>query len=190
MTIASRWTSADLAQFPDDPALRYEIIDGELYVSKAPNWHHQVVSDRIARMLSEWNEISGLGEAVTTPGIIPFDDDNIIPDLVWISHERLAAGLGDDGKLHVLPELIVEVLSPGVANERRDRTDKLAVYGRQAVHEYWIVDRKTRMIEVYRTTGSALEHATTVGESETLASPLLPGFALDLARIFRNVPSA
>ena len=56
MTIASRWTSADLAQFPDDPALRYEIIDGELYVSKAPNWHHQVVSDRIARILSEWNE--------------------------------------------------------------------------------------------------------------------------------------
>ncbi|MBC8160312.1 MAG: Uma2 family endonuclease [Roseiflexaceae bacterium] len=188
MTVASRWTSADLEQFPDDPTLRYEIIDGKLYVSKVPNWYHQVIADRIGDALRRWNETSAAGEAVSGPGIIPPDDDNLIPDLVWISHERLAAGLGSDGKLHLLPELIVEVLSPGLANERRDRTDKLAVYGRQGVREYWIADRKQRTIEVYRTTGDILAHAATIGERETLDSPLLPGFALALERVFRTVP--
>lgn len=188
MTVTSRWTSADLEQFPDDPALRYEIIDGELYVSKAPNWYHQVISERISRALGNWSDATDSGETVSAPGVIPPDDDNVIPDIVWISHERLAAGLGDDGKLHLLPELVVEVLSPGVANERRDRTDKLAVYGRQGVREYWIADRTTRTIAVYRANGDVLEHAATVGTHETLASPLLPGFALALERVFRNVP--
>lgn len=120
MTVTSRWTSADLEQFPDDPALRYEIIDGELYVSKAPNWYHQVVVDEIGDTLRQWCRATGQGQATSGPGVIPPDDDNVIPDIIWISHERLAAGLGDDGKLHLLPELVVEVLAPGVANERRD----------------------------------------------------------------------
>lgn len=188
MTVTSRWTSADLEQFPDDPALRYEIIDGELYVSKAPNWYHQVVADRITRILNEWSETQDIGEAATTPGIIPADDDNLIPDVVWISHERFAAGFGNDGKLHILPELIVEVLSPGLANQRRDRTDKLAVYERQGVREYWIVDRRTRTIEVYRATGDTLAYLATIGEQQTLDSPLLPGFTLDLARVFKGIP--
>lgn len=188
MTVASRWTSVDLEQFPDDLTLRYEIIDGELYVSKAPNWFHQLVADRIGDALRRWSDASNQGQAVTGPGVIPPDDDNLIPDVVWISHERLATGLGADGKLHVLPELVVEVLSPGLANERRDRTDKLLVYGRQGVQEYWIVDRTMRTFDIYRASHAELHFVARVGEGERLESPLLPGFTLELAQVFRGVP--
>ena len=40
MRTAPRWTSADLEVLPDD-GKRYEIIDGELYMSRQPHWHHQ-----------------------------------------------------------------------------------------------------------------------------------------------------
>ncbi len=58
MTTEARWTSADLAGFPDD-GKRYEIIDGELYVSKQPHWHHQYVCGRLFRFLDEWSEQHG-----------------------------------------------------------------------------------------------------------------------------------
>ena len=190
MTIASRWTTIDLEQFPDNPALRYEIIDGELHVSKAPNWYHQIVADRFVSALRAWNDQAALGEAVTTPGVILPDEDNLIPDLIWISNERLALALGSDGKLHMLPEVVIEVLSPGSANQRRDRTDKLLVYGRQGVQEYWIVDPLTHTVEVYRTNTTSLDLALHLDVAETLVSPLLPGFALSLAQVFRGVPRA
>lgn len=133
MTIIERWTSADLALFPDDPRLRYEIIDGELYVSKAPHWHHQLVAERLSRALGNWNDVAALGEVASGPGIILEDDDNLIPDVIWISQARLAQALGPDGKLHALPELVIEILSPGRQNIQRDRGSKPVVYARQGV---------------------------------------------------------
>ena len=59
------------------------------------------------------------------PGLIFADDDDVAPDVVWISRERLAGTLDQTGHLHTAPELVVEVLSPGSVNERRDREVKL-----------------------------------------------------------------
>ena len=60
-----------------------------------------------------------MGETVPTPSVIFSDADNVIPDVVWISKERLATSLDEAGHLTVDPELIVEVLSSGADNERR-----------------------------------------------------------------------
>jgi hypothetical protein len=40
VSISPRFKSADLELLPDIDGVRYEIIDGELYVSKQPDWHH------------------------------------------------------------------------------------------------------------------------------------------------------
>jgi Uma2 family endonuclease len=187
MTIIERWTSADLALFPDDPRLRYEIIDGELYVSKAPHWHHQLVADRLSRALGNWNDVAALGEVASGPGIILEDDDNLIPDVIWISQARLAQALGPDGKLHALPELVIEILSPGKQNIQRDRESKPVVYARQGVEAYWIVDWVERTIEVYQLTGIELSFVAILRPGDTLTSPLLPGFALPIAHVFANL---
>lgn len=55
---------------------------------------------------------------MSTPGIIYTDADNVIPNVVWVSNERLAALLDEAEHLTGSPELVVEVLSPGEANER------------------------------------------------------------------------
>jgi len=178
-----RWTSADLAALPDD-GTRYEIIDGELYVSKAPGWEHQFTCLQIANAHHSWSRQSGAGMANIAPGLIFTDDDDVIPDVVWISHARLAAFLGSDRKLHGAPELIVEVLSPGPSNEQRDREVKLALYSRHAVSEYWILDWQRRTAEVYRHDGRRLQPAAQLGAHDTLASPLLPGFSCLVGDLF------
>jgi Uma2 family endonuclease len=179
-----RWTIADLELFPDDDWKRYEIIDGELFVAKAPGYEHQKACNECAFALTEWNHQAGLGEVLPGPGIVFGDADSVIPDLVWVSHERLAAILWDDGHLHGAPELIVEVLSPGAANERRDRQVKLKLYSARGVREYWIVDWRTRSVVVYRRRNARLHLAATLEGEDTLTSPVLPGFSLEVARLF------
>ena len=118
------WTTADIELLPES-SNRYEIIDGELFVTRAPHWGHQKALKRIVNRLDDWSCDTGLGEVMPTPGLIFSDADNVIPDVVWISRERLVEGLDSSGHLIVAPELIVEVLSAGSENERRDREAKL-----------------------------------------------------------------
>jgi Uma2 family endonuclease len=107
---STRWQTADLELLPDNGS-RYEIIDGELLVTRAPHWKHQKVITKLIQSLGVWSGRTKLGEVVTTPGIIFTDDDNVIPDLVWISTDRLAQSLDESGHLLAAPELVVEVLS-------------------------------------------------------------------------------
>ncbi len=79
---------------------------------------------------------------------------------------------------------MVEVLSPGSANERRDRVLKLALYSRQDVQEYWIVDCRLRRVQVYRRAGSALDPVSTLTDDDTLTTPLLPGFSCPVRRLW------
>jgi Uma2 family endonuclease len=121
---------------------------------------------------------------VGAPGIIFAEDDDVAPDVVWCSYERLEKVLGDDGKFHGAPELVIEVLSPGWANERRDRQAKLKLYSRRGVKEYWILDWTVGQVEVYRRSRRALRLIETLHKSETLTSPLLPGFSCSVAELF------
>jgi len=181
-----RWTLHDLELLPDDDK-RYEIIDGELYVAKQPDWEHQFVCGRIYMLLQMWSDQTQLGMANIVPGIIFTDDNNVVPDVVWISRERLATALQKDRKLHSSPELLVEVLSPGSENERRDREVKLKLYSRRNVKEYWVVDWRERNLEVYRREDAVLTLDKTLNEIDVLESPLLPGFRCEVSQLFKGL---
>lgn len=179
-----RWTVADLELLPDN-GNRYEIVDGELLMTRAPRWSHQKVANNICTALNNWSEGSSLGEATTAPGILFSDVDNVIPDVVWASYDRLEVLLDEAEHLTGAPELVVEVLSPGEKNERRDREVKLKLYGSQGVLEYWIVDKRLHPVQVYRRQQSVLKLARTVLANEEITSPLLPGFTHLVSRFFR-----
>jgi Uma2 family endonuclease len=178
-----RWSSSDLMLFPDN-GYRYEIIDGDLFVTRAPHWGHQRVSGNIHSELRAWSLKTGLGEAVATPGIIFSDADNVIPDLVWIRKERLAMLLDESGHLTGAPDLVVEVLSAGVENERRDREAKLKLYASRGVQEYWIVDWRLQQIEVYRRQQAVLKLTATLFNKDVLTSSLLIGFSCSVDGLF------
>ncbi len=78
------------------------------------------------------------------------------------------------------PELVIEVVSPGRENERRDRELKLALYARRDAAEYWIVDWRRRTVDVYRRDAGRLVLVSTLADGDTLTSPLLPGFSCPL----------
>lgn len=142
-----KFTSADLAVLPEDGKL-YEIIEGDLHVSRQPNWHHQFSCTQLLWALQSFN--------LTT--------------------------------LHAAPELMIEVMSPGWSNQIRDRQTKLKLYSRRGVEEYWIVDWQQRTMEIYRRENEQLTLTVTLRYADTLTSPLLPGFACNVAQLFFPPP--
>jgi Uma2 family endonuclease len=180
---AVRFTVSDLELFPDN-GHRYEIIDGELFVSRAPHYKHQRCESFCNHALVTWNQATRLGEVLPGVGLIFTEYDAVIPDLVWISRERLAALVDDAGHFTGAPELVIEVLLPGADNERRDRDVKLKLYSTQGVLEYWILDWRLATVAVYRRQRVRLRLVATLTRDETLTSPLLPGFNLPLAQLF------
>jgi Uma2 family endonuclease len=185
MATTLRMTIHDLEGFPvplDDQ--RYELIDGELFVSTQPHWRHQATVVRIVYALEAWNRQARAGMVFDAPGVIFAEDTAVAPDVVWVSAERLDAVLGEDGKLHAAPDLVVELLSPGAGNERRDRETKLGLYSRQGVREYWIVDWQHSEVQVYRRREARLELTATLLADDVLQSPLLPGFGVRIGEFF------
>ncbi len=179
-----RWTIADVDLLAADEWKRYEIIDGELFVTRAPHLKHQMTLGRIYRALQAWADETVNGEALLTPGVIFSDADSVIPDVVWISRDRLDLLLDEAGHLTGAPELIVEVLSPGTQNERRDREAKLKLYSSQGVEEYWIADYRLQKVDVYRRENAQLKRTATLLLNDEINSPLLPNFQCQIQQFF------
>lgn len=178
------WTVADLELLPQNEGTYYEVIEGELFVTRSPHRRHQQVGGNIYQELNIWSQASGVGEAIPSPGIIFSEADSVIPDVVWVSKERLAEIEDEAGHLNAAPELMVEVLSPGQKNIERDRLVKLQLYSRTGVQEYWIVNRFSQQVEVYRRSGERLILAVILSGNDELISPLLPGFRCAISRFF------
>ncbi len=177
------WQVDDLEGLPDNGD-RYEIIDGELFVSRSPHWEHQDAAGAIYTELRLWSQKTGLGQAAFAPGIIFSQTNNVIPDVVWVSSDRLTQLLDRAGHLTGSPELVVEVLSDSVRDKKRDRETKLKLYSTEGVSEYWIVDRQTKTVEVYRRDRGILKKTLTLFPGDRLTSPLLPEFNCEVDRLF------
>ena len=177
-------TIDDLEATPDD-GCRYEIIDGELYVSSAPSYIHQSLLAILVRRIGNYLEAKPSGAVIPGVGVILDNHNGVIPDLVYVSNAKLKELLAG-GRLTGPPEIAIEILSPGSSNEKRDRHIKLNLYAAYGVEEYWIVDPENRGVEIYRRSATgALDVCVNLRVGDQVASPLLPGFDVNVDELFR-----
>lgn len=140
-------TVADLDLMPDDDN-RYELFEGEVFVSRAPGLPHQRVLTNLLILFELHLREHPIAKVWPNPGVI-FDDFNAaIPDIILVTNERMKR-IASGEKVTGAPDLVVEVISPGAENERRDRTVKRQAYSKFGVREYWVVDRYQQNIELY-----------------------------------------
>jgi len=175
-------TIADLDSMPDD-GNRYELIEGELFVSCSPSLTHQSVAGNIFISVTTYLIENPIGKIWMTPGVIFSESSGVIPDLVYVSNERCAEIASGD-RVRGAPDLAIEIVSPGVENERRDRLAKRQLYGKYGVKEYWIVDFQTRTIEVYVLQGQRLQHQSLLTAKDEITSSVLPGYSYRVETIF------
>jgi len=119
----------------------------------------------------------------------PFDvvfsfHDVVEPDLVFVAPDQ--PGILTAQNIQGTPALVVEVVSP--STRTRDREVKRRLYERTGVREYWLVDPELNAITVHRRDGNGaflpVAHLTAAA-LDTLDTPLVPGWSVTLARLFR-----
>jgi len=125
------------------------------------------------------------GEAFTAPlDVILTPHDVVEPDLLIVLGNQRE--ILTERHVHGAPGIVIEVLSP--STRKRDQTIKRQLFDREGVREYWIVDPDRKSVVVCRRAADgSFPLATTLGAKagETLTTPLLPGWALPLERLFR-----
>jgi Uma2 family endonuclease len=179
-------TIADWDAMPHGDGNRYEIIEGELFVSCSPGLTHERVLFRLILLIGNFLETNPIGEAVANVGVILSDFSGVIPDMVVFLNKQRDTIINND-RLKGPPALVIEILSPGPANIRRDRVTKLQLYAKHGVSEYWIVDPRNATLERYAEQGSSLVLFETLEGEDTLSTTTLPGFSCKVSEIFRPI---
>ena len=179
---AFKFTYEDYRTAPPDK--RYELLDGELLLTPAPNLRHQRLQFRLGSRLGRFIEERALGDFFFAPcDVVLSDTDVVQPDLLFVSRERRRL-LSNGDNVRGAPDLVVEILSPATAE--RDRGHKRTLYARHGVKEYWLVDPVSETVSILRPRAGVQVLAHTFGRNETLRSPLLAGFELDLDDVFSS----
>jgi Uma2 family endonuclease len=175
-------TYEDYLHLPDD-GKRYEILEGDLFVSPAPKTKHQIVSLNLAAMLHQHVRKHQLGRVLTAPTDVVLSRTNVVqPDLLFISkkHQQILTEKNVQGA----PDLIVEILSE--FTEEQDRTLKLQIYARHGVKEYGLIDPEAETLEAYELDPESRSfcHRATYRRDETFQPLLFPTLKLKLAELW------
>lgn len=163
---------------------RYELVDGELEELAPPRPFHSWTGGRIFSDLDPYLEArepgAFWGVELDIP-TIPFFGRR--PDFAYYTPaDAVGIDLSANRVLGV-PTLVVEVVSE--EDEERDTVTKRDEYARAGIHHYWIADPQRRTVLTLVLRGTSYEVAGEFSGHEILTSPLFPGLAVPLARLFR-----
>ena len=179
---STAWTYSEYARLPDD-GNRYEVIDGEVCVTPAHGPPHQEVAANLYIALRAYLDSHGLGKVFWDVDLLFVSGQFLRPDLLVVPTDALE-GVTDRG-VERAPSLVVEVLSPHSASI--DRVKKPPRYKDFGIPEYWVVDRESRAVEVYRFASGATEPEVVTDVLRWQPDPSAPAMELPVQEVFRGV---
>lgn len=181
MPATAPWTVEMVRELPDD-GKRYEVIDGELFVTPAPSRSHQRAVRELMLRLADHLRTNANFEVLASPADISAGERALVQPDVFVVPRRdgpMPRGWEEVGSLL----LAIEILSPTTA--RADRRAKRQLYQRERVPEYWIVDIDARLIERWRSKDERPEILTE--RIDWSAGAAHPPLVIELGLYFRDV---
>ncbi|QTA86418.1 Putative restriction endonuclease type II, DUF820 [Desulfonema magnum] len=175
------WSYEDYLNLPDN-GCRYEIIEGVLYVTNAPDIDHQFIVVKIVSQIEQFVAGNKLGYVLTAPFEVHLSEKSrpVQPDVLFITSERWP---GSGAKyFEGAPDLVAEVLSP--SSRRTDQVIKFIAYEQAKVPEYWIADPKTRSVQVFALDGEEYALSGEFAGEEVIESRILTGLKIVTASLF------
>jgi Uma2 family endonuclease len=178
-TLEKRATVEDYERLPEGAP--YQLIAGELIMTPSPTPFHQSIVLNIASILSPFVIRNRLGKVFVAPLDVYLSDEDIYqPDLIFIRADH-AHGIRKD-KLRIIPDLVVEVLSPSTAYY--DFTRKKEMYCTHGVQEYWIIDPEMETVEIMVKRGEIYQTEAIMKKPALLESAMFPGFSMKIEDVF------
>ena len=173
-----------LQQLPENELKHFYLIDGELFWDMPPGYTHGRLAGHIFRYLLNYAEEHDLGEGTVETAYYPADDRQTLlaPDVAFIRKDQAPADTHDKF-VPRMPDLAVEISSPG--NTLAELRRKAAVYLANGTEIVWLVQSERACVEIWRAGSDGTPTSEIVARDGSLTGePVLPGFTLDLQRIF------
>lgn len=169
------------AEMPDD-GQRYEVLDGQLeLMSPGPSTVHQAIGSALHLIVQT---CSSEYVILIAPLDVILSRANVVqPDLIMIHRSRsdIVTIRGVEG----IPDLVVEILSPG--SRKRDRVRKLKIYAKHGVPEYWIIDPETQTMEQLELNGDRQYEIRNLYENEDrVSTDKLPCVSFPVSELFKD----
>jgi Uma2 family endonuclease len=188
-----------LQEFLDSPESgdRNELVEGEIIPKVSPKYKHANVQGRLYQFIDDWCTQQQCGRVLPEWAVVLHrrgQDWLPVPDLTYISYERLPLTWEEDAPCPVTPELVIEIISPGQSfgeaeswGERspspklfKKMTSKATDYLLAGANRVWIVDNQAPSITVF----GANELPQIYWINDTISDGLLPGLAIALSNLF------
>ena len=173
-------TFDDYLAYTDGTDNRYELTNGELVEMPPESDENVIIARAIDRALSDivgFRRVRTHQLALEMPG----QPKNRFPDITVLQPkhlEQLKASGQSAIRLDMAPPmLVVEVVSPGADNHRRDYIEKRNQYEWRGIPEYWIVDPVKEQVTVLFLTANGYEKSVFVGD-EVVKSPSFADWSL------------
>lgn len=161
---------------------RCELMYGELVMMTPAGVPHGIVAARFGRFLSEFVDQHDLGIvlAAETGFKIESNPDLVrAPDASFVRKDQLLGGL-PRGFFEGVPDLAVEVISPD--DSKREISEKVNMWLAHGTKTVWVADPKSMTVVVHRVGEKPQKLGT---RDEIQDEPVLPGFVLPLAKVFK-----
>jgi Uma2 family endonuclease len=181
LVLAQKYTYADYRELDVDDNLLYELINGDLVKKSAPSPQHQTVVVNLLFAIKSFINEKNKGRVFVATIDVFLDDYNVPqPDLIFISEAKKGI-ITQDGIMGV-PDLVVEVISP--SSWRRDRFEKMKLYKKYEIPEFWLIDPQNKSVEVFTYTDNDFDVFSLGVETDEVQSKILEGFTIKVKTIF------
>jgi Uma2 family endonuclease len=178
-----RLTAEDLWKMPEVPGKRYELVDGELLEMPGAGGQHMTMMVLIFKLIEAFVIEHDLGIAYPDglAYIIARNPDRVrIPDVSFVTHDRVPEAGPPEGFWPVAPNLAVEIVSPN--DSAGELHYKVRDYLTSGVEMVWVVWPKSQVVSVH-TPGAAGRELELHDELD--GGDLLPGFRIPVSTLFR-----
>ena len=167
----------------------YELVDGELVPKISPTYKHASIQGRFLQLIDDWCQEQQYGRVLPEWSVIlqrHGTDWVPVPDITYVSCNRLSADWEEDEPCPVPPELVIEIISLG--QTFGGMMSKASDYLLTGVDRVWVVDNQSSSVAVFG--NSKFPQIFRI--NDTISDALLPDLAIALSDIFapKRLPNA
>jgi Uma2 family endonuclease len=171
LTKAEFWQLADAAI-----DTTYELIKGEAIPKMSPKYFHSRTTGKIFAILDNWSQGRG---RVGIEWAFDLDEETTpVPDLLYVSYDRLPSTWNENTACPVSPELAIEIISPG--QSLGQLIIKAESYLEGGVQRVWIIDPKFQSLTVLATDRAIQTFLNNI----VITDELFPGLEFAVDRLF------
>lgn len=178
-----RITKAEFYALPEGPP-NFEFEDGVLIPMPSSHGRHQDIASALARVLQVYVVRNRLGRGWVAIDVELTEKLTYVPDIVFLMTDNLSRYSGQSGKIHGVPDLVIEIVSR--SNPGRDRVTKFNNYLAAGVPWYWLVDAESLVQEEYHAEGGRYSRTAAAEAGEPFRPLIFPGLELNLKTLLEE----